>query len=639
ADTIAAHLPLKIEQKQEILEMFGVHKRLEHMLGILDAEIDILQVEKRIRGRVKRQMEKSQREYYLNEQVKAIQKELGDGEEGTDFDELEKKIKAAHMPKEARNKAESELKKLRMMSPMSAEATVVRNYIDVLMGLPWKKKTKISADLKKAEVVLEEDHYGLDKVKERILEYLAVQQRMDKMKAPILCLVGPPGVGKTSLGQSIARATNRKFVRMSLGGVRDESEIRGHRRTYIGSMPGKILQNMSKVAVKNPLFLLDEVDKMGMDMRGDPSSALLEVLDPEQNSTFVDHYVEVEYDLSEVMFVATANTLNIPDALLDRMEIIHVSSYMEDEKINIATRYLVPKVVKNNGLKPEEISISESALRDIVRYYVREAGVRGLEREISKICRKVVKALLLKDRDTKVTINSRNLDKYLGVRRYSYGVAEKNNQIGQVTGLAWTEVGGELLTIEAAVLPGKGKTTTTGKLGDVMQESIQAALSVVRSRARRLGIDEEFYHKTDLHIHLPEGAIPKDGPSAGVGMCTAMVSALTGIPVRADVAMTGEITLRGEVLPIGGLKEKLLAAQRGGIKVVLIPEENIKDLAEIPDNIKNKLDIHPVKWIDQVLEMALERKPEPLAEVTEKVAVVALAADAARPDSTVVTKH
>jgi len=639
ADTIAAHLPLKLEQKQEVLEIFGVRKRLEHLLGLLEGEIDILQVEKRIRGRVRRQMEKSQREYYLNEQVKAIQKELGDGEEGTDFDELEKKIKAAHMPKEARTKAESELKKLRLMSPMSAEATVVRNYIDVLMGLPWKKKTKISADLKKAEVVLEEDHYGLDKVKERILEYLAVQQRMNKMKAPILCLVGPPGVGKTSLGQSIARATNRKFVRMSLGGVRDESEIRGHRRTYIGSMPGKILQNMSKVAVKNPLFLLDEVDKMGMDMRGDPASALLEVLDPEQNSTFVDHYVEVEYDLSEVMFVATANTLNIPDALMDRMEIIHVSSYMEDEKINIATRYLVPKVVKNNGLKPEEISISESALRDIVRYYVREAGVRGLEREISKICRKVVKSLLLKDRNNRVTINSRNLDKYLGVRRYSYGVAEKNNQVGQVTGLAWTEVGGELLTIEAAVLPGKGKTTTTGKLGDVMQESIQAALSVVRSRAKRLGIDAEFYHKSDLHIHLPEGAIPKDGPSAGVGMCTAMVSALTGIPVRADVAMTGEITLRGEVLPIGGLKEKLLAAQRGGIKVVLIPEENTKDLAEIPDNIKNKLDIHPVKWIDQVLEMALERKPEPLAESSESVAVVALSAGTSGPGSSVVTKH
>jgi ATP-dependent Lon protease len=638
ADTIAAHLPLKLEQKQEVLEIFGVRKRLEHLLGLLEGEIDILQVEKRIRGRVRRQMEKSQREYYLNEQVKAIQKELGDGEEGTDFDELEKKIKAAHMPKEARNKAESELKKLRLMSPMSAEATVVRNYIDVLTGLPWKKKTKISADLKKAEVVLEEDHYGLDKVKERILEYLAVQQRMDKMKAPILCLVGPPGVGKTSLGQSIARATNRKFVRMSLGGVRDESEIRGHRRTYIGSMPGKILQNMSKVAVKNPLFLLDEVDKMGMDMRGDPSSALLEVLDPEQNSTFVDHYVEVEYDLSDVMFVATANTLNIPEPLLDRMEIIHVSSYMEEEKINIATRYLVPKVLKNNGLKPDEINISESALRDIVRYYVREAGVRGLEREISKICRKVVKSLALKDRDTKVIVNSRNLDKYLGVRRYSYGVAEKNNQVGQVTGLAWTEVGGELLTIEAAVLPGKGKTTTTGKLGEVMQESIQAALSVVRSRAKRLGIEEEFYQKTDLHIHLPEGAIPKDGPSAGVGMCTALVSVLTGIPVRADVAMTGEITLRGEVLPIGGLKEKLLAAQRGGIKVVLIPQENIKDLSEIPDNIKNKLDIHPVKWIDQVLEMALERMPEPLAEVAEPH-VVALANDTQQADSAPITKH
>ncbi|HET7832297.1 MAG TPA: endopeptidase La [Gallionella sp.] len=614
ADTIAAHLPLKLEQKQEVLEVFGVRKRLERLLGLLEAEIDILQVEKRIRGRVKRQMEKSQREYYLNEQVKAIQKELGEGEEGTDFDEIEKKIKAAHMPKEARAKAESELKKLRLMSPMSAEATVVRNYIDVLTGLPWKKKTKISADLKQAEVVLEEDHYGLDKVKERILEYLAVQQRVDRSKAPILCLVGPPGVGKTSLGQSIARATNRKFVRMSLGGVRDESEIRGHRRTYIGSMPGKILQNMSKVAVKNPLFLLDEVDKMGMDMRGDPSSALLEVLDPEQNSTFVDHYVEVEYDLSDVMFVATANTLNIPEPLMDRMEIIQVSSYMEDEKVNIATRYLVPKALKNNGLKPEEISITESALRDIIRYYVREAGVRSLEREISKICRKVVKGLLLKESSRKVVISSRNLDKYLGVRRYSYGIAEKHNQVGQVTGLAWTEVGGELLTIETAVMPGKGKTTTTGKLGEVMQESIQAAISVVRGRSKRLGIDDEFYQKSDLHIHLPEGATPKDGPSAGIGICTSIVSALTGISVRADVAMTGEITLRGEVLPIGGLKEKLLAAQRGGIKVVLIPEENVKDLAEIPDNIKNKLDIHPVKWIEQVLELALERKPEPLSE-------------------------
>jgi ATP-dependent Lon protease len=638
-DTIAAHLPLKLEQKQEVLEVFGVRKRLEHLLGLLEAEIDILQVEKRIRGRVKRQMEKSQREYYLNEQVKAIQKELGEGEEGTDFDELDKKIKDAHMPKEARTKADAELKKLRLMSPMSAEATVVRNYIDVLIGLPWKKKTKISADLRKAEVVLEEDHYGLDKVKERILEYLAVQQRVNKLKGPILCLVGPPGVGKTSLGQSIARATNRKFVRMSLGGVRDESEIRGHRRTYIGSMPGKILQNMSKVAVKNPLFLLDEVDKMGTDMRGDPSSALLEVLDPEQNSTFVDHYVEVEYDLSDVMFVATANTLNIPDALLDRMEVIHVSSYMEDEKINIATRYLMPKAIKNNGLKPEEINISESALRDIVRYYVREAGVRGLEREISKICRKVVKALSLKERDKKIMINARNLDKYLGVRRYSYGIAEKNNQVGQVTGLAWTEVGGELLTIETAVLPGKGKTTTTGKLGEVMQESIQAALSVVRSRAKRLGIDTEFYQKNDLHIHLPEGAIPKDGPSAGIGMCTAMVSALTGIPVRADVAMTGEITLRGEVLPIGGLKEKLLAAQRGGIKVVLIPEENTKDLAEIPDNIKNKLDIHPVKWIDQVLELALERKPEPLPEAPETAVLASLPTAEVVQKAPVITKH
>ncbi|MBI1175348.1 MAG: endopeptidase La [Sideroxydans sp.] len=614
ADTIAAHLPLKLEQKQEVLEIFDVRLRLEHLLGLLESELDILQVEKRIRGRVKRQMEKSQREYYLNEQVKAIQKELGEGEEGADLEELEKKIKAAHMPKDARLKAESELKKLRLMSPMSAEATVVRNYIDVLIGLPWKKRTKISTDLKKAEEVLEADHYGLEKVKERIVEYLAVQQRVDKLKAPILCLVGPPGVGKTSLGQSIARATNRKFVRMSLGGVRDESEIRGHRRTYIGAMPGKLLQNMSKVGVKNPLFLLDEVDKMGQDFRGDPSSALLEVLDPEQNHTFVDHYVEVEYDLSDVMFVATANSMNIPAPLLDRMEIIHVSSYTEDEKVNIASRYLIPKALKNNGLKPEELGISESAIRDILRYYTREAGVRGLDRELSKICRKVVKALLLKGRDGKVSVNARNLEKYLGVRRYSYGIAEKHNQVGQVTGLAWTEVGGELLTIETAVLPGKGKTTTTGKLGDVMQESIQAALSVVRSRARKLGIAEDFYQKADLHIHLPEGATPKDGPSAGIGICTAMVSALTGIPVRADVAMTGEITLRGEVLPIGGLKEKLLAAHRGGIKIVLIPEENTKDLVEIPDNIKNKLEIHPVRWVEQVLEMALEHKPEPLPE-------------------------
>ncbi len=636
ADTIAAHLPLKLEQKQEVLEIFDVRKRLEHLLGLLEAELDILQVEKRIRGRVKRQMEKSQREYYLNEQVKAIQKELGEGEEGADIDEMEKKIKAAHMPKEARTKAESELKKLRLMSPMSAEATVVRNYIDVLTGLPWKKKTKISTDLKNAEEILETDHYGLEKVKERIVEYLAVQQRVDRMKAPILCLVGPPGVGKTSLGQSIARATNRKFMRMSLGGVRDESEIRGHRRTYIGSMPGKILQNMAKVGVKNPLFLLDEVDKMGMDFRGDPSSALLEVLDPEQNHTFVDHYVEVEYDLSDVMFVATANTMNIPAPLLDRMEIIHVSSYTEDEKVNIATRYLIPKALKNNGLKQEEISISESAIRDILRYYTREAGVRGLERELSKICRKVVKSLLIKGRDNKVTVNARNLDKYLGVRRYTYGIAEKRNQVGQVTGLAWTEVGGELLTIETAVLPGKGKTTTTGKLGEVMQESIQAALSVVRSRARGLGIADDFYQKNDLHIHLPEGATPKDGPSAGVGICTAMVSALTGIPVRADVAMTGEITLRGEVLPIGGLKEKLLAAQRGGIKTVLIPEENTKDLVEIPDNVKNKLEIHPVRWIDQVLEMALEHKPEPLPEVVPTVNPIPVAGETHSP---AVIKH
>ena len=615
ADTIAAHLPLKLEQKQEVLEIFDVRLRLEHLLGLLEAELDIMQVEKRIRGRVKRQMEKSQREYYLNEQVKAIQKELGEGEDGADIEEVEKKIKAAHMPKDARVKAEAELKKLRLMSPMSAEATVVRNYIDVLLGLPWKKRTKIDTNLKHAEGVLEADHYGLDKVKERIVEYLAVQQRVTKMKAPILCLVGPPGVGKTSLGQSIARATNRKFVRMSLGGVRDESEIRGHRRTYIGSMPGKILQNMSKVGVKNPLFLLDEVDKMGMDFRGDPSSALLEVLDPEQNHTFVDHYVEVEYDLSDVMFVATSNSMNIPAPLLDRMEVIHVSSYTEDEKVNIATRYLLPKAIKNNGLKPEELSVSESAIRDILRYFTREAGVRGLERELSKICRKVVKSLLMKGRDSKVIVTARNLDKYLGVRRYSYGIAEKHNQVGQVTGLAWTEVGGELLTIETAVLPGKGKTTTTGKLGEVMQESIQAALSVVRSRARRLGIAENFYEKNDLHIHLPEGATPKDGPSAGIGICTAMVSALTGIPVRSDVAMTGEITLRGEVLPIGGLKEKLLAAQRGGIKLVLIPEENTKDLVEIPDNVKNRLEIHPVRWIEQVLEISLERKPTPLPEV------------------------
>lgn len=618
ADTIAAHLPLKLEQKQEVLEMFEARKQLEHLLTLIEGELDILQVEKRIRGRVKRQMEKSQREYYLNEQVKAIHKELGELEEGADLDELEKRIKSAHMPKEARKKAEAEFKKLRLMSPMSAEATVVRNYIDALVSLPWKKKSKIGTDLAAAEKILDEDHYGLEKVKERIVEYLAVQQRVDKTKGPILCLVGAPGVGKTSLGQSIARATNRKFVRMSLGGVRDEAEIRGHRRTYIGSMPGKILQNMTKVGVRNPLFLLDEVDKMGMDFRGDPASALLEVLDPEQNHTFVDHYVEVEYDLSDVMFVATANTLNIPAALLDRMEVIRLSGYTEDEKVNIAIRHLLQKQTKNHGLKPEELSVSESAIRDIVRYFTREAGVRSLERELSKICRKVVKMLVTADSgQRKVSVTARNLDKFLGVRRYTYGMAEKNNQVGQVTGLAWTEVGGELLTIESSVMTGKGKTITTGKLGEVMQESIQAALSVVRSRSRMLGINEDFYQKNDIHIHLPEGATPKDGPSAGIGIVTAMVSALTGIPVRADVAMTGEITLRGEVLQIGGLKEKLLAAHRGGIKTVLIPQDNVKDLVEIPDNIKNRLDIHPVKWIDQVLEMALERKPEPLPEKEE----------------------
>lgn len=615
ADTIAAHLPLKLEQKQEILEIFDVPKRLEHLLGLLETELDILQVEKRIRGRVKRQMEKSQRDYYLNEQVKAIQKELGEGEDGADLEEMDKKIKAANMSKEGRIKAKSELKKLRLMSPMSAEATVVRNYIDALVALPWKKKSKIGKDLYAAEIVLEKDHYGLDKVKERIVEYLAVQQRVDKLKAPILCLVGPPGVGKTSLGQSIARATNRKFVRMSLGGVRDEAEIRGHRRTYIGSMPGKILQNMTKVGVKNPLFLLDEVDKIGMDFRGDPSSALLEVLDPEQNNSFVDHYIEVEYDLSDVMFVATANTLNIPPALLDRMEVLRLSGYTEDEKLNIATRYLLPKQMKNHGLREDELAVSEAALRDITRYYTREAGVRGMEREISKICRKVVKALLLKGSQKKITVSARNLGKYLDVRRYLYGIAEEKNQVGQATGLAWTEVGGELLTIEAVVLPGKGKTISTGKLGEVMQESIQAALSVVRSRSKALGISEDFYQKNDIHIHLPEGATPKDGPSAGIGICVAMVSVLTSIPVRAAVAMTGEITLRGEVLPIGGLKEKLLAAHRGGIKMVLIPEDNVKDLAEIPDNIKNRLNIHPVKWIDQVLDLALERKPEVLPVV------------------------
>jgi ATP-dependent Lon protease len=632
ADTIAAHLPLKLEQKQEVLEILGTAERLEKLLSQMETELDILQVEKRIRGRVKRQMEKSQREYYLNEQVKAIQKELGEGEEGADLEEMEKKIRSVGMPKEALAKAQGEFKKLRLMSPMSAEATVVRNYIETLIGLPWKKKSRVSKDLAAAEKILDRDHYGLERVKERIVEYLAVQQRVDKVKAPILCLVGPPGVGKTSLGQSIAKATNRKFVRMALGGVRDEAEIRGHRRTYIGSMPGKILQNMNKVGVKNPLFLLDEVDKLGMDFRGDPSSALLEVLDPEQNHTFQDHYIEVDFDLSDVMFVATANTLNIPAALLDRMEVIRLSGYTEDEKVNIATRYLLSKQMKSNGLKSEELSITEEALRDICRYYTREAGVRSLEREISKICRKVVKALVLRKRSTKIVVNAKNLDKYLGVRKFSFGMAEKQNQIGQVTGLAWTEVGGELLTIEAVVLPGKGKVVTTGKLGEVMQESIQAALSVVRKRARSLGIPEDFYQKSDIHIHLPEGAIPKDGPSAGSAITTALVSVLTGIPVRCEVAMTGEITLRGEVLPIGGLKEKLLAAVRGGITKALIPEENVKDLAEIPENIKNALEIVPVRWIDKVLEYALEREPKPLAdEVSVPAEVTAASTGDAEP--------
>jgi len=641
ADTVAAHLPLKLEQKQHVLEMVDVKLRLEHLLSQLETEIDILQVEKRIRGRVKRQMEKSQREYYLNEQVKAIQKELGEGEEGADLEEMDKRIKRAKMPKEARKKAESELKKLKLMSPMSAEATVVRNYIETLTSLPWRKRSKISKDIKAASEILDRDHYGLEKVKERILEYLAVQSRVEQMKAPILCLVGPPGVGKTSLGQSIARATNRKFVRMSLGGVRDEAEIRGHRRTYIGSMPGKILQNMSKVAVRNPLFLLDEVDKLGMDWRGDPSSALLEVLDPEQNHTFVDHYIEVEYDLSEVMFVATANTLNIPPALADRMEVIRLSGYTEDEKLNIATRYLLPKQMKNSGLKSGELSVNDAAIRDTIRYYTREAGVRSLEREMSKICRKAVTQLVVRKagdgKKGRIAVTPRNLDKFLGVRRFTFGMAEKDNQVGQVTGLAWTEFGGELLTIEAITMPGKGKTITTGKLGEVMQESIQAALSVVRNRSRRLGVAEDFYQKNDIHIHLPEGAVPKDGPSAGIGIVTAMISMLTGIPVRADVAMTGEITLRGEVLAIGGLKEKLLAAVRGGIKTVMIPEENTKDLAEIPENVKNRLEIIPVRWIDKVLEVALAGKPEPLPEPAPSVPVPE--SEEGKPGSGIATHH
>ncbi len=614
ADTIAAHLPLKLEAKQAVLDLFSVAKRLEKLLEQLENEVDILQVEKRIRGRVKRQMEKSQREYYLNEQVKAIQKELGDGEEGADLEDLEKRIKAARMSKEARKKAESELKKLKLMSPMSAEASVVRNFIDTLVNLPWQKKTKIKHDLGFAEQVLNEDHFGLEKVKDRILEYLAVQQRVDKVKAPILCLVGPPGVGKTSLGQSVARATGRKYVRMALGGMRDEAEIRGHRRTYIGSMPGKVLQSLTKVGTRNPLFLLDEIDKLGMDFRGDPSSALLEVLDPEQNHTFSDHYVEVDFDLSDVMFVATSNSMNIPPALLDRMEVIRLAGYTEDEKLHIAQRYLCPKQQKNNGVKAGEMDLTEGAIRAILRYYTREAGVRSLEREIGKICRKVVKGHQLKKYDGQVVVTEENLNDFLGVRKYDYGRTEKKSQVGQVVGLAWTEVGGDLLTIEAAVMPGKGTITRTGSLGDVMKESVEAARTVVRSRSRRLGIRDELFEKRDIHIHVPDGATPKDGPSAGAAMTTALVSALTGIPVRSDVAMTGEITLRGEVTAIGGLKEKLLAAHRGGVRTVLIPEENVKDLQDIPENAKNKLEIVPVKWIDQVMELALERLPESLPD-------------------------
>ncbi|MBO9679974.1 MAG: endopeptidase La [Acidovorax sp.] len=622
ADTIAAHLPLKLENKQMVLDLSDVKTRLENLFEQLDREVDILNVDKKIRGRVKRQMEKSQRDFYLNEQVKAIQKELGEGEEGADIEEIEKKIKSAKMPAEARKKAEGELKKLKLMSPMSAEATVVRNYIDVLVGLPWSKKTKIKHDLLNAETVLNEDHYGLDKVKDRILEYLAVQQRVDKVKAPILCLVGPPGVGKTSLGQSIAKATGRKYVRMALGGMRDEAEIRGHRRTYIGAMPGKVLQSLNKVGTRNPLFLLDEIDKLGTDFRGDPSSALLEVLDPEQNHTFADHYVEVDFDLSDVMFVATSNSMNIPPALLDRMEVIRLSGYTEDEKTNIAMKYLLPKQLANNGVKEGELLVTEDAVRDVVRYYTREAGVRSLERELSKICRKVIKGLQLKKVEPQVVVTADNLSEYLGVRKYTYGRAEQQNQVGQVVGLAWTEVGGDLLTIESAIMPGKGNITRTGSLGDVMKESVEAARTVVRSRARRLGIKDESFEKKDIHIHVPDGATPKDGPSAGAAMTTALVSALTGIPVRGDVAMTGEITLRGEVTAIGGLKEKLLAALRGGIKTVLIPEENVKDLQEIPDNVKSGLEIVPVKWIDKVLEVALESKPVPLTD--DEVAAAAL---------------
>ncbi|MBI6555099.1 endopeptidase La [Pseudomonas sp. LY-1] len=618
-DTMAAHMALKIEQKQDILEIIDLPARVEHVLALLDAEIDLLQVEKRIRGRVKKQMERSQREYYLNEQMKAIQKELGDSEEGhNEIEELKKRIDAAGLPKDALTKANAELNKLKQMSPMSAEATVVRSYIDWLVQVPWKAQTKVRLDLARAEDILDADHYGLEEVKERILEYLAVQKRVKKIRGPVLCLVGPPGVGKTSLAESIANATNRKFVRMALGGVRDEAEIRGHRRTYIGSMPGRLIQKMTKVGVRNPLFLLDEIDKMGSDMRGDPASALLEVLDPEQNHNFNDHYLEVDYDLSDVMFLCTSNSMNIPPALLDRMEVIRLPGYTEDEKINIAVKYLAPKQISANGLKKGEIEFEVESIRDMVRYYTREAGVRGLERQIAKICRKAVKEHALEKRFS-VKITADVLEHYLGVRKFSYGLAEQQDQVGQVTGLAWTQVGGELLTIEAAVIPGKGQLIKTGSLGDVMVESITAAQTVVRSRARSLGIPLDFHEKHDVHIHMPEGATPKDGPSAGVGMCTALVSALTGIPVRADVAMTGEITLRGQVLAIGGLKEKLLAAHRGGIKTVIIPEENVRDLKEIPDNIKQDLQIKPVKWIDEVLQIALQYVPEPLPDVAPEI--------------------
>lgn len=640
ADTIAAHMSLKLEQKQELLELLSAKSRLEKLMSLMEAEIDLVEVEKRIRGRVKKQMEKSQREYYLNEQMKAIQKELGDLDEsgGSDLDELQKRIEAAGMPQDALDKTLAELNKLKMMSPMSAEATVVRGYIDWMLQIPWSKRTKVRLDMKRATKILDEDHFGLDEVKERIVEYLAVQKRVRKLRGPILCLVGPPGVGKTSLGRSIARATNREYVRMALGGVRDEAEIRGHRRTYIGSMPGKLIQKLAKVGVKNPLFLLDEIDKMGMDHRGDPASALLEVLDPEQNSSFNDHYLEVDYDLSEVLFVCTSNSMNIPGPLLDRMELIRIPGYTEDEKLNIARRYLVPKQIKQNGLKAKELDITDEAIVGIIRYYTREAGVRGLERELAKICRKVVKELALEEVQAEgLSISNDNIEHYLGVQKHSFGRAEEQDQVGQVTGLAWTQVGGDILTIEAAIVPGKGRQVLTGSLGDVMKESIQAALTVVRNRAESLGIATDFHEKRDLHIHVPEGATPKDGPSAGIGMCTALVSSITGIPVRSDVAMTGEITLRGQVLPIGGLKEKLLAAHRGGIKTVIIPDENRRDLKEIPDNIKADLEIRPVKWIDEVLSIALTREPKPLSDEEKK----AIASEAAKAEGTseTVSRH